>query len=59
MTAPATFKQADVTRLIAGARKAGEKPNGIRAEPDGALFLSFGETNAKSAENPWDEELSK
>lgn len=42
MTAPANFRQSDVTRLIKGARKAGCPVEAIKLTvlPDGSLFLS-------------------
>lgn len=49
MTAPATFKQAEVTRLIRGALKAGMDADLIRltVAPDGTLSLSV----ARPADN--------
>lgn len=49
MTAPATFKQSDVTRLVRGAMKAGMDADLIRltVAPDGTLSLSV----ARPADN--------
>lgn len=49
MTAPASFKQADVTRLIRGAVKAGYAEDALRltVAPDGSLSL----TVARPADN--------
>lgn len=42
MTAPALFKQSDVTRLIRGAKKAGyaEEAINLTVQPDGTLLLT-------------------
>ena len=42
MTAPAPFKQSDVTRLLKGAMKAGcrEEALVLTAQPDGSLSLT-------------------
>lgn len=42
MTAPASFKQADVTRLIRGAIKAGYPKDALRLTvlPDGSISLA-------------------
>lgn len=58
MTAPASFKQADVTRLIRGAIKAGCEKDAIRltVQPDGSLLLVM-KSPAENDDEPdqWDD----
>lgn len=59
MTAPASFKQADVTRLVRGAVKAGLKEELIRLTiaADGSLCLSIARPadNDDQPGNSWDD----
>lgn len=53
------FKQADETRALRAAQRAGLRPSGYRIEPSGAIFVilndRFDESQADG--NPWDKEL--
>ncbi|CDO37637.1 hypothetical protein [Novosphingobium sp. KN65.2] len=59
MTAPASFKQADVARLIRGALKAGCKEEMIRltVSPDGTLSLAIQRPaeNDDERDSSWDD----
>lgn len=53
-TRRATFKQADLTRALRGARAAGMEPRGCRINPaTGEIEMQFGNDNA-SAGNSFD-----
>lgn len=54
MTVAARFKQADATRALRAAVKAGLRPSECVIGPDGAIRLVFGETPAASSSNPLD-----
>lgn len=60
MSAPARFKQADVTKAMKGVAAAGFKPSGCKIDPaTGAIIVMLGGASAKPATgNPWDEELA-
>ena len=59
MTAPASFKQSDVTRLIRGAVKAGCAKEAIRltVSPDGSLCLTVQSRadNDDERDTSWDD----
>lgn len=57
----ARFKQADATRALRAAQKAGLKPSGYKIEPSGAIFvmLDNGAPDTVAHANPWDSLLSK
>lgn len=54
MTAPAAFKQADVTRLIKGAINAGCPQDAIRltVAPDGSISLTVTRAEASNDDEP-------
>ena len=58
MTAPASFKQSDVTRLIRGALKAGCEKEAIRltVAPDGTLSMAIQSAadNDDERDTSWD-----
>jgi hypothetical protein len=60
VTAPATFKQSDVKRAIAGALAADLKIGKISIAPDGTITIipESSAANDDSA-NPWDKELEQ
>ena len=57
----ARFKQADATRALRAAQKAGLKPCGYKIEPSGAIvvMLENGAPETVHHANPWDSLLSK
>lgn len=58
MTAPARFRQSDVTRAIRAAKNAGERLAGCVIDINGNIVLTFG--NAKQvagAKSSWDDLL--
>ncbi|MEN9924060.1 MAG: hypothetical protein RL268_186 [Pseudomonadota bacterium] len=59
MTAPASFKQAEVTRLIRGAVKAGLREDAIRltVSPDGTITLAVQRPadNDRDDSGSWDD----
>ena len=59
MTQAARFKQADATRALRAAVKAGLKPSECVIGPDGAIRLVFGEAPAAGAANPLDRLLPR
>lgn len=60
MTAPARFKQADVTKALKAATAAGLRPSGCKIDPTGAIIVMIGNGNSKQdSANPWDEELAQ
>lgn len=59
MTARSTFKQADATRALRAAVKAGLKPSECVIGPDGAIRLVFGDVPAAGAANPLDRLLNR
>lgn len=58
MTAPATFKKADVTRAVAGVLAAGMKVGRIEIAPDGKISIIPESVAANDDEgnNPWEDE---
>lgn len=54
MTAPARFRQSDVTRAIKAARAAGADDVRVELEPNGKLVILTGQL-AKGERNPWDD----
>ena len=59
MTHAARFKQADATRALRAAVKAGLKPSECVIAPDGAIRLVFGDAPAAGAANPLDRLLNR
>ena len=60
MMARALFTQADVTRALKGARKAGYTVDRAVINRAGEIVLTFGSAEPRSCEderNPWDEVL--
>jgi hypothetical protein len=56
--APSTFRQADVTRALKGALKAGYLVNKAVINRGGDIVLTFGTTEHECVEpNPWDKVL--
>lgn len=55
MTAPARFKQSDVTRAIKGAMAAGKKVERVEVEPSGKIVI-YTESQAANDDSPsdWD-----
>ncbi|MBK6708485.1 MAG: hypothetical protein IPG54_13875 [Sphingomonadales bacterium] len=53
------FKQADATRALRAAQKAGLKPSGYRIDPSGAIIVMLNDSAPAShaTGNPWDDEL--
>jgi hypothetical protein len=59
MTAPSRFKQADVTRALKAAVRAGMRPSGYKIDPSGAIVVLFATGSAAvQSINPWDAELA-
>lgn len=56
MTAPVSFKQSDVTRLLRGAMKAGCPEDAIKltVSPDGTISLSVTKVVASNDDAPGD-----
>jgi len=58
---PCTFKQADVTRALIAAKKAGIEVRRIRVSKDGTIEIDTGkpesERRCNADGNPWDEVL--
>ena len=55
---PCTFKEADVTRALRAARKAGQEVARAEIEKDGKIVLVFSPASGKSAgaeRNEWDD----
>jgi hypothetical protein len=62
VTAPATFKQADVTRLVRGVAAAGVPISKVIVEPGGNIVVLTGandEADEGGKRNPWDEVLNE
>ena len=59
MTAAARFKQADATRALRAAAKAGMKPSECVIGPDGAIRLIFSDTPEIGVSNPLDRVLRR
>lgn len=55
----ALFKQADATRALLAAQKAGMKPSGYKIDPSGAIIVMLhdGAPLHYANSNPWDDEL--
>ena len=55
----ARFKQADATRALRAAQKAGLQPSGYKIDPSGAIIvmLNDGTQHGHASRNPWDDEL--
>ncbi len=59
MTAPARFKQDDVTRAVRGVVKAGMRVGRVEIDPNGHIII-LSESSAPSPDrNPWDEDLPR
>lgn len=58
-TRRAQFKQADATRALRAAQRAGLRPSGYRIEPSGAILVILSESPlaGDAGNNPWDAEL--
>ena len=56
MTAPATIKQDDVRRFVAGAIKGGMDFAILELAPDGTLRLLSAAATPAAPHNPWDED---
>lgn len=54
MTAPATFKQSDITRVIKGLKNAGELPVGLKVNRDGSIYVALSSDNNDDEVNEWD-----
>lgn len=59
MTAVARFKQADATRALRAAVKAGLKPSECVIGPDGAIRMVFSDAPAVGGVNPLDRVLQR
>ncbi len=59
MTRAARFKQADATRALKAARKAGMVPSEWVIDRDGAIRLVFGDASAAGGANPLDRILPR
>lgn len=59
MTRPARFREADATRALRAAMKAGLTPSECTIGPDGAIRLVFGDPAAATLANPLDRLLSR
>lgn len=57
MTAPARFKQEDLTRAVRGAERAGMRVGRVEITPDGRIVLVSESVSPKGASNPWDEQF--
>lgn len=58
MSAPARFRQEDVTRALRGAEKAGFVVGAIEIDPNGRIVIvSQGSVPPRAPANPWDTEL--
>jgi hypothetical protein len=59
MTTPATFRKADVTRLVRALEAAGKSVTSVRIDPLGNVVALCGEPGAVAIDgaNPWDEVL--
>lgn len=55
MTAPARFRQADITRAIRAAKAAGAAEVRVEIEPGGKIIIMTGRAAAPESSNPWDE----
>lgn len=54
MTAPARFKQADMTRAIKAAKAAGEKVERVVVAPDGSIVVYTDRAANDDARSDWD-----
>lgn len=54
MTAPARFKQDDLTRAVRGAERAGMRVGRVEIAPDGSIVLVSESVAPSAPENPWD-----
>ena len=59
MTARSAFRQADATRALRAAVKAGLRPSECVIGPDGAIRLVFSDTPATGGANPLDRVLQR
>lgn len=59
MTAPARFRQADITRAMKAVFEAGREVHSVTIEPDGRIVVTIEGAGVMSPEtpNPWDVEL--
>lgn len=56
MTAPARFRQADLTRALRGAEAAGVRPVRVEIDGNGRIVMTFDQAQApKGAANSWDD----
>jgi hypothetical protein len=61
MTTPASFRKADVTRLVRALEAAGKSVTSVKIDPLGNVVANCGGPGATAGEdgpNPWDEVLS-
>lgn len=58
-TRRATFKQADAARALRAAQSAGMKPTGLKIDPTGAIFVTFGEPAQTASDNSFDRIMGK
>lgn len=58
MTAPARFKQDDLTRAVRGLANAGLRVGRVEIEPSGKIVILSEGTAAPAKRNAWDDELS-
>jgi tRNA(Arg) A34 adenosine deaminase TadA len=57
VTAPARFRQADLTRALKAAKAAGIDVGQVVLEPSGKIvIMPAGRTEGESEPNPWDED---
>jgi|GEM_PF-3008884 len=54
MTAPARFRQSDVTRAIRSAKDAGVRLSKILILPNGAIEMTFGGETRTQGKSSWD-----
>jgi hypothetical protein len=59
MTAPARFKQDDVTRAVKGATAAGMRVGRVEIDPNGRIVVLSESVAPPTARNDWDDELRR
>ena len=57
MTAPARFKQQDVTRAVQGVIKAGMRVGRVEIDPNGRIIVLSESVAPVTERNPWDKDL--
>lgn len=57
MTAPARFRQEDLTRAVRGVVKAGVRVGSIEIDPNGRIVILPESSAPPRARNEWDDDL--